>query len=153
MIREQLFQTIPYDMKKHLTQSKLLDTVKLAAETEEYASLNPKYWQKHSNRNGQNSQQGKGKHFQKGDNKHDKDSRKHRYDDTSTQNDKPKDGQDQYDKRNHQGNKQAYEIYGILVSAFPEKKSESQKKNQHMKKNQKKSTTKKSSFLFFIFIF
>ena len=29
---------------------------------------------------------------------------------------------------------QAYEILGVLVSAFPEKNRESQKKNQHMNK-------------------
>ena len=43
---------------------------------------------------------------------------------------------------------QAYEIHGILVSAFPEKKSESQKKNQHMKKTKKQ---KKPTFFFFFF--
>ena len=99
MIREQLFQTIPYDMKKHLTQSKLLDTAKLATEAEEYASLDPKYWQKHSNRNGQNNQQGKGNHFQKGDNN----SRKRPYND-KTQNDKPQDGQKKNAYQRGQGN-------------------------------------------------
>lgn len=65
MIREQVFQKIPTDMKKHLMQSKILDTAKLAAEAEEYASLDSNYWQNNSNKN----QSQKGQKHDEGQNK------------------------------------------------------------------------------------
>ena len=51
MVREQVFQKVPFDMKKHLMQTKILDTAKLAAKAEAYASLDPNYGQKHAKKN------------------------------------------------------------------------------------------------------
>ena len=58
MIREEILQKVPFDMKKHLLQSKILDTAQLASEAEEFASLDANYWQKKNNQKN-NSKGGK----------------------------------------------------------------------------------------------
>ena len=47
MIREQVLEKVPYDMRKHLLQKKIIDTAELAKEAEEYASIIPNYWKTH----------------------------------------------------------------------------------------------------------
>lgn len=56
MIRDQVLQNVPLDMRKHLMQSKTLDTLELANEAAEYASLDPNYWTKNKSKADQNSQ-------------------------------------------------------------------------------------------------
>ena len=47
VIREQILEKMPEDMRTHLMHKKILDTAELAKEAEEYASVIPNYWKIH----------------------------------------------------------------------------------------------------------
>ncbi|XP_071944782.1 uncharacterized protein [Antedon mediterranea] len=53
IIREQVLENIPNDMRQHLLQKKVLNTADFAREAEEYASIIPNYWQRHKLNNKQ----------------------------------------------------------------------------------------------------
>ncbi|XP_071948879.1 uncharacterized protein [Antedon mediterranea] len=53
IIREQVLENIPNDMRQHLLQKKVLNTADFAREAEEFASIIPNYWQRHKLNNKQ----------------------------------------------------------------------------------------------------